>query len=83
MDELINKQSAVEFIHSLYPKGWVHINDIYRLISGHSNYHGDNILAALTCLSEGKEVLKPIKVLDIEPKNSNIKEEKQDGEATF
>ena len=35
--------------------GWVHIDDIYRLISGHSNYHGDNILAALTCLAEGKK----------------------------
>ena len=47
--------------------GWVHIDDIYRLISGHSNYHGDNILAALTCLAEGKEVLKPIIVLDAQP----------------
>lgn len=44
--------------------GWVHIDDIYRLISSHSNYHGDNILAALTCLAEGKEVLKSITVLD-------------------
>ena len=49
--------------------GWVHIDDIYRLISGHSNYHGDNILAALTCLAEGKKVLKPITVLDTQPKD--------------
>lgn len=46
-------------------KGWVHIDDIYRLIAGHSNYHGDNILSALTCLAEGK-VSKPITVLDTE-----------------
>lgn len=45
----------------------IHIDDIYRLISGHSNYHGDNILTALTCLAEGKEVLKPITVLDTQP----------------
>ena len=47
-------------------KGWIHIDDIYRLISGHSNYHGDNILSALTCLAEGKKVTSPIKVLDME-----------------
>lgn len=57
-------------------KGWVHIDDIYRLIAGHSDYHGDNILSALTCLTEGKKVLKPITVLDTEPENSNAKEEK-------
>lgn len=45
--------------------GWVHIDDIYRLISGHSNYHGDNILAALTCLAEGKDVPNPIDVLEL------------------
>ena len=45
--------------------GWVHIDDIYRLISGHSNYHGDNILSALTCLAEGKEVPTPIDVLEL------------------
>lgn len=55
----------IKELPSAQPKrnGFVHIDDIYRLISGHSNYHGDNILAALTCLAEGKEVLKPITVL--------------------
>lgn len=37
----------------------VPINEVYRLIAGHSDYHGDNILSALTCVTEGKEV-KPI-----------------------
>lgn len=42
--------------------GYIHINDVYRLVAGHSNYHGDDILSAFTCLTEGKEV-KPIRPL--------------------
>ena len=57
----------VEDLPSVQPQGLVHIDDIYRLISGHSNYHGDNILAALTCLAEGKEVPNPITVLSVQP----------------
>ena len=45
-------------------KGYIHIDDVYRLIAGHSNYHGDNILSALTCIAEGKNVIKPITPLD-------------------
>lgn len=40
----------------------VHIDEVFRLIAGHSNYHGDNILAALKCVTEGKEV-NPVKPL--------------------
>ena len=40
----------------------VHIDEVFRLIAGHSNYHGDDILSALMCVAEGKEV-KPIKPL--------------------
>lgn len=70
--------ASVENLSSAQPerKGWIHIDDIYRLIVGHSDYHGDNILAALTCLAEGKEVRNPITVLDTEPEKSNAKEEK-------
>ena len=32
------------------------LDEVYRVIAGHSNYHGDNILSALTCIAEGKEV---------------------------
>ena len=69
-EKVVNCVSIIEELPSAQPKrnGWVHIDDIYRLISGHSNYHGDNILADLTCLAEGKEVLKPITVLDTQPK---------------
>lgn len=38
----------------------VPLSEIFRVIAGHSDYHGDNILSALTCIAEGKEV-KPIK----------------------
>ena len=39
------------------------LSEIYRIIAGHSDYHGDNILSAVTCIAEGKEV-KPIKPLE-------------------
>lgn len=41
----------------------VPLSEIYRLIAGHSDYHGDNILSALTCVAEGKDV-KPIKTIE-------------------
>ena len=41
----------------------VPISEIFKLIAGHSNYHGDNILSALTCVSEGK-IVEPIKPLE-------------------
>lgn len=41
----------------------VALTDIYRIIAGHSDYHGDNILAALTCVAEGKKV-NPVKPLE-------------------
>lgn len=49
-------------------KNVIYLKDVYKLIAGHSNYHGDNILSALTCVAEGKTVN------DIEPldnKSSN------------
>lgn len=48
---VVYKQPSVEAVP---------LNEVYRLIAGHSNYHGDSILSALTCVAEGKEV-KPIK----------------------
>ena len=44
----------------------VSLHDIYRVIAGHSYYHGDRILAALTCIVEGKEV-NPVRPADVVP----------------
>lgn len=44
----------------------VSLHDIYRVIAGHSYYHGDCILAALTCIAEGKEV-NPVRTADVAP----------------
>lgn len=44
----------------------VSLHDIYRVISGHSYYHGDSILAALSCIVEEKEV-NPIRPADVAP----------------
>ena len=40
----------------------IRLQDVYRIIAGHSDYHGDDILAALTCLAEGK-LVNPVKPL--------------------
>lgn len=44
----------------------VSLHDIYRVIAGHSYYHGDRILAALSCIVEGKEV-NPVRPTDLAP----------------
>lgn len=44
-------------------KNTIPLDEVYRVIAGHSDYHGDNILAALTCIAEGKDV-KPVRPLD-------------------
>lgn len=40
----------------LSERRFVFLSEIYRVIEGHSNYHGDNLLSALTCTAEGKKV---------------------------
>ena len=44
----------------------VSLHEIYRVIAGHSYYHGDRILAALTCIAEGKKV-NPVRPSDVAP----------------
>lgn len=44
----------------------VSLHDIYKIIAGHSYYHGDHILAALTCIAEGKEV-NSVRPADVAP----------------
>lgn len=74
-DFLCNFWEGLQKLPPVTPKekaeGYIHIDDIYRLIAGHSNYHGDNILSALTCIAEGKNVIKPITPLDSEVENDN------------
>lgn len=53
--DLLNDQPTIEAVP---------LSEIYRCIAGHSNYHGDNILAAMTCIAEGKEV-KPIQPIEV------------------
>lgn len=47
-----------------YEERLLYIEDVFRLVEGHSIYSGDSILSAFTCLSEGKDV-KNITPLDI------------------
>lgn len=47
-----------------YEESPLYIEDVFRLVEGHSIYSGDSILSAFTCLSEGKDV-KDITPLDI------------------
>ncbi len=65
IDESKDMNEALQFLfNNVYNLGkaeankssFISINDVYRLIAGHANYHGDDILAAFTCLTEGKEI---------------------------
>lgn len=58
----------------------VPLSEVYRVIAGHSDYHGDNILAALTCIAEGKEV-EPVRSLPADqwiPCSERLPEDEQD-----
>ena len=52
-----------EYLDEIPAAKSVSLHDIYRVIAGHSYYHGDRILAALTCIAEGKEV-NPVRPAD-------------------
>lgn len=52
-----------EYLDEIPATKSVSLHDIYRVIAGHSYYHGDRILAALTCIAEGKEV-NPVRPAD-------------------
>lgn len=41
---------------------YVPLSEVYKVIAGHSDYHGDDILAALTCIAEGKDA-NPVRPL--------------------
>ena len=55
-----------EYLDEIPAAKVVSLRDIYRVIAGHSYYHGDGILAALTCIAEGKEV-NPVRPADVAP----------------
>ena len=55
-----------EYLDEIPTAKTVSLHDIYRVIAGHSYYHGDRILAALTCIAEGKEV-NPVRPADVAP----------------
>nr|DAJ84641.1 MAG TPA: zinc-ribbon containing domain protein [Caudoviricetes sp.] len=55
-----------ELINAIPAAEAVSLHDIYRVIAGHSYYHGDRILAALSCIVEGKEV-NPVRPADVAP----------------
>lgn len=55
-----------EYLDEIPAAKAVSLHDIYRVIAGHSYYHGDHILAALMCIAEGKEV-NPVHPADVAP----------------
>lgn len=51
------EREAVDMvIKELEQNNTIHIKDVFRLIAGHSDYHGNDILSAFQCLVEGKDV---------------------------
>ena len=61
--DCINEAPTIDLESLESNKNTIPLDEVYRVIAGHSDYHGDNILAALTCIAEGKDV-KPVRPLD-------------------
>ena len=45
----------------------INADKLAKRIAGHSNYHGDSILAAIYCAAEGQENDAPIRPIEITP----------------
>jgi hypothetical protein len=45
----------------------INADKLAKRIAGHSNYHGDSILAAIYCAAEGKESDIPIQPIETQP----------------
>lgn len=45
----------------------INADKLAKRIAGHSNYHGDSILAAIYCAAEGKENNTPIRPIETPP----------------
>ena len=45
----------------------INADKLAKRIAGHSNYHGDSILAAIYCAAEGKENDAPIRPIETPP----------------
>lgn len=45
----------------------INADKLAKRIAGHSNYHGDSILAAIYCAAEGKENDTPIRPIETSP----------------
>ena len=56
MTPVMKIYNVIELVEDTPTANVLHIDDVFRLIAGHSDYHGDDILAALMCVTEGKEV---------------------------
>ena len=63
-------QGAMQLLHDMptltspnEPR-MINADKLAKRIAGHSNYHGDSILAAIYCAAEGKENNTPIKPIE-------------------
>ena len=64
----------VEEMPTLTPQNeprMINADKLAKRIAGHSNYHGDAILAAIYCAAEGKENDNPIRPIEI-PQNEPL-----------
>lgn len=63
----------------------INADKLAKRIAGHSNYHGDSILAAIYCAAEGKENDAPIRPIETPPNEPLTLEElrKMDGEPVW
>ena len=63
----------------------INADKLAKRIAGHSNYHGDSILAAIYCAAEGKENDAPIRPIETPPNEPLTLDElrEMDGEPVY
>ena len=66
---LRNEQIAPTLTPQNEPR-MINADKLAKRIAGHSNYHGDSILAAIYCAAEGKENDAPIRSIETPPKEA-------------
>ena len=63
-DVVIEDIRSMPILTSPNESRMINADILAKRIAGHSNYHGDSILAAIYCAAEGKENNTPIKPIE-------------------
>ena len=67
LDQVLHDIQAMPTLTPPNEPRMINADKLAKRIAGHSNYHGDSILAAIYCAAEGKENDVPIRPIETPP----------------